>query len=80
MIVSSLATILWKWFNMRSLRATNLIDRCPLFVGKDRPLRNKLFKVTKKVIRLCLLSLTNRYRVNAPSSLTSFVFYAMKYF
>ena len=54
-MASSLATILWKYFNVKAQQAQQLIDKCPLFVNKDRPLRNKIFKGTKKVSNLFLL-------------------------
>lgn len=46
---SSLATILWKYFNVRSQQSQQLLDNCPLFVNKDRPLRSKILRGSKKV-------------------------------
>ncbi|XP_069952044.1 rho guanine nucleotide exchange factor 12 isoform X7 [Cherax quadricarinatus] len=45
---SSLATILLKYYGVRSQQAHQLIDRCPLFVSKERPLRSKIFRGSKK--------------------------------
>ncbi|XP_076036455.1 uncharacterized protein LOC143022226 isoform X2 [Oratosquilla oratoria] len=52
-MASSLATILYKYFNVRSQQTQNLIDRCPLFVGKERPIRPKIFRGNKKTIMFC---------------------------
>ena len=49
-LASSLATILWKYFNVKSQSAQQLIDRCPLFVNKDRQLKSKLLREKKKVL------------------------------
>lgn len=46
---SSLATILLKYYMVRSPQAQQLIDRCPLYVSKERPLRSKIFRGNKKV-------------------------------
>ncbi|XP_042870469.1 rho guanine nucleotide exchange factor 12-like isoform X4 [Penaeus japonicus] len=47
---SSLATILLKYYGVRSQQAHTLIDRCPLFVSKERPLRSKIFRGNKKQV------------------------------
>ncbi|XP_047501020.1 rho guanine nucleotide exchange factor 11-like [Penaeus chinensis] len=47
---SSLATILLKYYGVRSQQAHVLIDRCPLFVSKERPLRSKIFRGNKKQV------------------------------
>ncbi|XP_042206130.1 rho guanine nucleotide exchange factor 11-like isoform X4 [Homarus americanus] len=47
---SSLATILLKYYGVRSQQAHQLIDRCPLFVSKERPLRSKIFRGSKKQV------------------------------
>ena len=46
---SSLATILLKYYMVRSQQTQQLIDRCPLYVSKERPLRTKIFRGNKKV-------------------------------
>lgn len=51
---SSLATILLKHFGVRSQQAHQLIDRCPLYVSKERALHRKIFRGSKKV-RIILL-------------------------
>ncbi|XP_063889548.1 rho guanine nucleotide exchange factor 11-like isoform X1 [Scylla paramamosain] len=48
--VSSLATILLKYYMVRSQLAQQLIDRCPLYVSKERPLRTKIFRGNKKQV------------------------------
>lgn len=61
---SSLATILLKHFGVRSQQAHQLIDRCPLYVSKERALHRKIFRGSKKVrIRMlgrcwCLVQLS----------------------
>ncbi|XP_071526486.1 rho guanine nucleotide exchange factor 11-like isoform X12 [Panulirus ornatus] len=47
---SSLATILLKYYGVRSQQAHQLIDRCPLYVSKERPLRSKIFRGSKKQV------------------------------
>ncbi|XP_064107436.1 uncharacterized protein LOC135216228 isoform X5 [Macrobrachium nipponense] len=47
---SSLATILLKYYGVRSPVAIQLIDRCPLYVSKERTTRNKIFRGSKKQV------------------------------
>ncbi|XP_068204082.1 uncharacterized protein [Palaemon carinicauda] len=47
---SSLATILLKYYGVRSPVAIQLIDRCPLYVSKERATRNKIFRGSKKQV------------------------------
>ncbi|XP_050692241.1 rho guanine nucleotide exchange factor 11-like isoform X4 [Eriocheir sinensis] len=47
---SSLATILLKYYMVRSPQAQQLIDRCPMYVSKERPLRSKIFRGNKKQV------------------------------
>ncbi|XP_045595690.2 rho guanine nucleotide exchange factor 12 isoform X4 [Procambarus clarkii] len=47
---SSLATILFKYYGVRTQQAQQLIERCPLFVSKERPLRSKIFRGNKKQV------------------------------
>lgn len=56
---TSLATILLKYYQVRSQQAHQLIDRCPLYVSKERPLRSKIFRGSKKV-RTNLVSSVDR--------------------
>ncbi|CAL4066068.1 unnamed protein product, partial [Meganyctiphanes norvegica] len=47
---SCLATILQKYYGVKSQQSLQLIDRCPLFVSKERPLRSKFFRGSKKLV------------------------------
>ena len=50
LIAASLATILWKHFNLKTPVALQVIDKCPLFVNnKDRRMKNKCLKYPNKV-------------------------------
>ena len=48
-IVSSLATVLQKNFNVKSPHAITLIERCPTFVSKEKSIKSKFLSKNKKV-------------------------------